>query len=134
MKFIKKLIAPKEIKAALGILDEASCIFDSSAFEMVKNKIEELVLSRPEEFIQLVQKGTSPRQWIYSVMANISGDLIESGEFHVYRGVINPVGPGEDLLKLFDASVDELVRINAIDQAKADEQKSAIRENIKGVG
>jgi len=134
MKFIKKLIASKEVKAALGILDEASCTFNTPAFEMVKNQIEELILSRTQEFVQLVQKGTSPRQWIYSIMANISGDLVESGRFHVYRGLLNPVGLGEDLLKLFDASVDELVRIDAIDQTKADKQKSAIRENIKDVG
>ena len=134
MKFFDKLNASKEVKAALGILDEASCTFDNPAFQMVRDQIEKIIMSRPDEFTNLVKKGTSPRQWVYSIIANITGDLVESGKYHLTRGVLNPVGPGEDLLRLFDAAVDELVGANTIDDKNAKEQKSAIRENIKSVG
>ena len=30
MKSLKRLFAPKEVKAALGVLDEAGCIFDAN--------------------------------------------------------------------------------------------------------
>lgn len=134
MKFFNKLNASKEVKAALGILEEASCTLDNSAFQMVRDQIEEIIMNRPDEFTELVKKGTSPRQWVYSIIANITGDLVESGKYHLTRGYLNPMGPGENILQLFDMAVDELVGTNTIDEKDAKEQKSTIRENIKSVG
>jgi len=43
-------------------------------------------------------------------------------------------GPGEDLLKMFDATYDELVQMKAIDSDYANEQKAALRKNIQEMG
>jgi hypothetical protein len=134
MNFLKKILAPKEVKAALGILDEASCTFDNEAFQLVRSHIEKIILTKPDEFVNLIQNGMSPRQWVYTTIANIAGDLVESGNYHMYRGVINPMGLGNDLLKLFDAAIDELTKIGALGAKKAKTEKAAIRENIKSVG
>lgn len=134
MNFIKKILAPKEVKAALGILDEASYTFDNEAFQLVRNRIEKMILAQTDEFVNIIQKGMSPRQWVYSAIANISGDLVESGKYHIYRGVLNDMGPGNDLLKLFNAAVDELVKIGIVDNKYAKTQKEAILKNINSVG
>jgi hypothetical protein len=68
------------------------------------------------------------------MIANTSGDMAESGQYHIYRGVLNPMGPGEDLLKIFDSAMDELVKLGDMDEKNAQEQKEAIRKNIQGVG
>ena len=60
--------------------------------------------------------------------------MLESGQYHIYRGVLNPMGPGEDLLKMFDATYDELVHMKAIDPGYANKQKAALRKNMKDVG
>jgi len=52
----------------------------------------------------------------------------------MYRGVLNPLGEGPDLLKLFDAAIDELTKIGALDTKRAKIEKEAIRENMKSVG
>ena len=149
MSFFKKLTAPKEARAALGVLDEiactkvsasgitipsASCWHDSEAFQIVRKEIEKMILARPKEFARMVQKGTSPRKWVWGAVGNIAGDLVETGQYHFYRGEINPLGPGEHLLQLFDMALDELTRMGAIEADYAIEQKAALRKNIKDVG
>jgi len=134
MNFLKKIFAPKEIRAALGILDEATYTFDNEAFQLVRNYVEKILLAKPEEFVSVVQNGMPPRQWIYTTIANIAGDLLESGSYHIYRGVLNPLGLGPDLLKLFDAAIDELTKLEALDTKRAEIEKEAIRENMKGAG
>ena len=134
MNIFKESMAPKEVKAALNVLDEAEDKFNSRYFKIVRDEIEKIILSRQNEVVKLIQGGASPREWIYSVIGNIAGDHVESGRYHVYRGLLNPVGPGEDLLKIFDLSVNELVQMGAIDKEYADQQKAGIRENIKKVG
>ena len=68
------------------------------------------------------------------MIANTSGDMVESGQYHIYRGVLNPMGPGEDLLNIFDSAMDELVKLGDIDEKNAQVQKEALRKNIQGVG
>lgn len=134
MKFLKKIFAQKEVKAALGILDEASYKFDNEAFRIVRKPIEKTILAKSHKFVNVIQNGVSPREWTYTAIAEVAGDLLGSGSYHIYRGVLNPLGPGNDLLKLFNAAIDELTKIGALDIKEAKAAKNAIRDNIKSVG
>ena len=131
---ITKSFGKKEVKEAIGILEEASQEFGSRGFDLVKEYVEKSILSNTNQFIDVVRKGRSVRKYVYSMIANISGDMVESGQYHIYRGVLNPIGPGEDLLKIFDAAMAELVRLGDTDIKNANKQKAAVRENIKTVG
>jgi hypothetical protein len=131
---IKKSFGKKEVKEAIGILEEASQEFGIGGFDLVKEYVEKSILSNTNQFIDVVQKGRSVRKYVYSMIANISGDMVESGQYHIYRGVLNPIGPGEDLLKIFDVAMAELVRLGDTDVENANKQKAAVRENIKTVG
>lgn len=130
---IKKSSASRETKAALEILDEIEKNIGGSGFDLVKELIEKYLVNQSTEYSEVVKK-TSPRQWIYLAVANMAGDLVESGHYHIYRGVLNPTGPGENLLKLFDSAIDELVKMGAIKIENAKKEKVAVRENIKSVG
>ena len=101
---------------------------------MIRNIIENAVLANSSKVATQIREGLSPRQSAYSMIANIAGDHVESGQYHIYRGVLNPMGMGGDLLKIFDAAVDEMVTIGAVDEEYAKEQKNGVRENIKTVG
>ncbi len=129
----KKAIAKKEVKIALDILSEIGQKFDNDAFEQIKEYIEDQLTSDTREFIETTKK-TSVQQWVYSAVANLAGNLVESGHYHIYRGVLNPMGPGEDFLKIFDWSIDKLGEIKAIDKDMVKKEKEAIRKNIKDVG
>jgi len=131
---MKKSFSKKEVKEALGILEEASKEFGSGGFDLVKEYVEKSILSDTKQFLDVVRKGRSVRKYVYSMIANTSGDLAESGHYHIYRGVLNPMGPGEDLLKIFDAAMDELVRLGDTDAENAEKEKAAVRKNIETMG
>ena len=120
-----------EAEEAFEILDEATDKF-GLGFDLVREQIEKILNSDTKQFLDVVRKGRTVRKYIYSTIANISGDMVESGQYHVYRGVL--MWSGEELLKMFDAAMDELVKLGDTDTENAEKQKKAIRENIKGVG
>ena len=75
----KRLFASKEVKAFLGVLDEADQRFRPNypVFELVKNRIEQEVLAQPDATAANIRNGLSPQQAVYSMIANISGDLCQ---------------------------------------------------------
>lgn len=136
IEILKKAFAPKEIKAAYGALDEAAYQFQNEAFQIIRKVIEKIIQSNQETIIKTIKEsdGRTPREWIYSQIGNVAGDILESGRYHMYRGTLSPMGPGPDLLKIFDTSYDVLLQMNAINLDYANEQKQAIRQNIKEIG
>jgi len=134
MNFLKKLFPPKEVKEAIGMLEEAEREFSSKDFHLVKGYIEKVLRSQPDKFVEIIKQGETPRQWIYSTISNIAGDLVESGNYHIYRGVINPMGPGNELLKIYNKAIDKLVEMKVLDNERAKKEKDALQENIKSVG
>ena len=80
MNFVRRALAPREVKAALGVLDEAECRFQNEAFQMIKKMIEKALLKRPADFLRVIQEsgGRTPREWVYSEIGNVAGDLLET--------------------------------------------------------
>lgn len=136
MNFLKKAFAPKEVKAALGTIEEAAYRFQAEAFafQLVRTKMEGWLLDNQSRFVRLICEsgGRSTREWVYSQIGNVAGDLLESGEYHVWRGALNPTG--NELLLMFDASQDELLQMKAVDERYVIEQKAIIRKNIQEAG
>ncbi len=128
----------REVNDLLNVLNEAQRKYQSEAFKEIGELIRKSILAHPDEAVRLFQEHPefTASEWVYSQIGNIAGDMLESGNHHIYRGVLNPIGLGPDLLKIFDASYDELLAMKAkdIDIEYANEQKSAIRQNIKRVG
>lgn len=134
MTFFKKFFAPKEIRAALGVLDELESRFDCDAFRIVRQSVEQMILARSQEFVEVIRKGTPARKWILGAVSNFSGDHAESGQYHLHRGVLNPLGPGEDFIKIYDGTIDESVKMGFLEKEFAEKQKAALRQNIEDVG
>lgn len=132
MKAFRRRFASNEVRDALDILNEIGAQFDCEAFQIVRSTLEDDFLAGNREVVALVKQGVSPQAQVYNAITNLAGDLVESGNYHVYRGVLSPVG--EDLLRLFDTATDGLAHIGAIDADHAKKQKAGIRKNIKSVG
>jgi len=130
--FVNKTIT-KEV--LLNELELAEKEFNNNSFYIIKEIIKNGINKQYKEIINIInQSDRSSREWIYSVIGNKTGDLLETGKYHAYRGFLDMVG--NDLLKIFDKSYDLLIQINAkdIDTEYANEQKETIRKNIKNVG
>jgi hypothetical protein len=134
MQLIKKLTAPKEVRLVLGLLEEANHKFDFPAFKVVRRAVETYVLNYKTEIVKLIREGTESRQLLYFAISNASGDYVSSGQYHIYRGMLNPMGNGPDLLKIFNSSLEELKSMGAIDEIDVKEQKDGVRKQIKEVG
>ena len=134
MSKILRIFQPKEIQIFLSLLDELSIEYNSVSFELVRKVVEEHVLERSGEFIEMIRDGVEMRQWLVGFCSNIAGDMAESGKYHLYRGMLNPLGEGKDLLKIYNKLIDELLRMGEIESEFAKTQKEVIRENIRDVG
>lgn len=134
MNLLRKLFAPKEVRAALGVLDELECTLDCSGFRIIRQEVEDMILAHRREFASMVRQGTPPRQWVLGAVSNVAAQHVESGQYHMYRGLLSPMGPGEHFLRIYDAMADELVRMGVLEADFAAEQKAGLRENIKSVG
>ena len=134
MKLFRKIFKPDEIKSVLDVLNEAEHSFNSPAFCLISENIKGAISKYPERVVDMVRSDKSPRQTVFIMIANIAGDEVESGKHHLYRGVLNPLGYGSELLKIYYLALDELVKMGHIDEEEAEENRLGIKENIKSVG
>ncbi|PKL47254.1 MAG: hypothetical protein CVV39_06085 [Planctomycetes bacterium HGW-Planctomycetes-1] len=135
MKFLKKIFAPKEVKAALGVLDELNYECNSHAFPLVREQVELAILEQPEKFVSVLKsQSRTPREKVYSMIENVAGDYLESGsfDFFIYRGFLNPCG--KELLKVYNHIIDRMEKDGCISKEEAQKQKSNIQDRIKEVG
>jgi len=134
---MKKSFSKKEVKEAFEILEEAGkkFAFASYGFDLVKTHAEKSILSEAKQLTKSVRSGkVTVRKYVYSLITYISGNLVSSGQYHIYRGVLSPMGPGEDLLKILDSGLDELVAMGDMNKEEAMEQKEVVRKNIEEMG
>jgi len=132
MKILKKIFAPKMVRVTLNILEELGLEHNSAVFQIVRSQIEDAFLRDYHIVTSEYKKGISPRQQIYFAIANISGDYLESGRYHLYRGILNP--NGEKLLQLFNKAMSELVKNGAVSDKEAKAHEADLRRAIETVG
>ena len=125
-----------EIREIHEELQNASSRYNNSGFKIVCKIIETTLNDKPKKIIEMIRSSNerTSLEWLYSTIGNISGDLIESGEYHVYRGALDITG--NELLSIFDDSYDQLLNMKTkdIDIEYATKQKSTLRKNIKKIG
>lgn len=137
------LFYPKEIKELLGELDSLWSKYDSQEFNtleltscvgILKPLINNQISKDKKKIREVIKMGTSPKIIALTMVANLAGDLAESGQFHLYRGVLNPMTGGEALIKVYNDIIEQLVDIGEITKETGKRNKNQIIENIKTVG
>ncbi len=69
-----------------------------------------------------------------TMIANLAGDWLETGKYHMYRGVLNPLTGGESLLRVYNGTVDRLEEVGEISKDDAERNKKQLLDNIKSNG
>ena len=137
MKFFKKLFAPREVKIALGVLDELDYEGNTHGYHLpsfVREPIELTILKYPEKFVsELKSQGRTPRQKVYSMIEHVAGDHLQCGSFNYCfcMGKLTPAG--EQVLKIYDYIIDRVKEEGCVSEEEAQKQKSDIRNCIKNV-
>lgn len=140
MKFFRRTNTQEKVKVkeAILALDEAELKYrdHSEGFKILRDKLEKDIRSNPEALVRVLEEveGRTAREFVYSWLGNFAGNFLESGDYHVWRGVLMPGTPCDDFLAIFDSTLDELVHMKSIDSKFAEKQKRQLRANIKSNG
>ena len=132
MKDIRKRFASHGVQDALRVLAEMESHCDGIMYDTIRNVLEDHFLDNGNEVAELTKQGISPRVQVCNAVSNLVGDMSESGQYHVYRGVLGIEGEG--LLRLFDLATDRIAAAGAIDSMLANKNKAQLRESIRGLG
>jgi hypothetical protein len=134
MNIFSKWFLGKEIKEILGAIDALAVDFTKySSFDNVKHLAEKVILKNKEDIKRIMLRdNVSPIRAAFSWINNISGDMLESGQYHIYRGTLDLMG--KELLEIFDISTDKLVEVGDMNKDRGEQHKQDIRRRIKSVG
>lgn len=130
--FFRQDKVPEEIKETLNIIDNIGKFYHGIAFLKIQEYMKKCVLTEPKAFIKNMRSGTRPNQWVFVTLINISGDMLESGTYHIYRGVLSP--EGEELLKIYESAIDTYCTQGYLNLDSAEEQKDILKNNLKNMG
>jgi len=80
------------------------------------------------------------KQMLVSVIANGAAAKLETGQFHIYRGVLD--NTGKELLKIYDFFMNEMLNLNMfdedtkkpIDKKWIEQNRKILLQNVRGVG
>ena len=102
----------KSLKALESIKEKFSdAVFDEYFYNQLKEKIKSA--KRNVDYAKYFESHTV-REWLYAEINNIAGDMIESGEHHIYRGLLSPLG--KRILWYYNKSLAKLVKLQAKDE------------------
>ena len=109
----------------------------------------ETVPSCKEDLIEAIKKMTDdakdeinkglipPSQhvgFINKLLANCSFDLLASGKYHIYHGMLNPMSCSANLMSVHNKSIDYALTNNIITQKQKEEDYSYLMECISNIG
>lgn len=123
-----------EVQKSLDVLEEMESRFDRMSFLIdAKSTLASSIENNPDDAVHVVRdKGIPPRQYVYSMMANMLADTLESGSMHIYRGILSI--RGKVALSMFERCVDELERMDIKDANALGRLRADLKRNIKEVG
>jgi hypothetical protein len=131
---IRKRHLPPEVFDAQLRLAEIGKQFDETAFRLVSERVNSVIMLDAKQFAEMIESGRSLEHWLWGAIANSAGELVESGQFHLSRGVLYPLGPGEELVRIFDIASEALGSLGIAKPEYTQRQKEALRKNIATVG
>lgn len=86
-----------------------------------------------ESYITQIRAGETAEAFIYNFIVHSVGDKLESGHFHVYRGVLGD--EGRQYLALFEHAINTMIGFGTYTEQWADEQlRAPVLKGIKEMG
>ncbi|MFH1207156.1 MAG: hypothetical protein V1668_00940 [Patescibacteria group bacterium] len=129
-----RLFPPPEIKEIRKSLKLAEKEINNKNFHLIKDVIEQGVNLQSEEISKVIAQGKTSTQWVYMNIVLVARDLLGIGDYHIYRGVINPMGPGNALLQIHKKALEKLMQIKAISINQVKEENKMLENDIKNAG
>jgi len=99
----------------------------------MKEVIADIVVSSYEElYKEKIDNNEEIAGWMSLHIANFAADNLESGKFHVYRGVLGVAG--NEFLEMFKRATKSAVEYGILSSAQAKKNQSIVLKSIKEAG
>ncbi len=124
--------ATKEVKECIQKLD--AYIDQANIFSSIelKRKVKELLKDEGKTLISLRDDNLSVEQLVWLLISNVVSEMLISGKFHTYRGVLNV--EGDNLRSLWRKSVNELHSSGYYSDDEYQKDMDWMREELVKVG
>lgn len=135
MKLWNQLFPPKEVRRVRLVLDDIGKKFSGHGFRIIRDSIYSGIYSYPKGVSNIIANGETAQVFVHKSIVSVAGEHLRTGKYHEHwgaRGILNQVG--EEILSLFDYSIDCLRTSDIIDELTAIEEKEIVRANIMSVG
>ncbi|MBW2594708.1 MAG: hypothetical protein JRC93_01785 [Deltaproteobacteria bacterium] len=131
---------PDEIKETYRLLDkvadELKGVDEFLLQEIIKEAIQSLTIDQAQmnDYVKEIRENKrSPQEWVFTYIINDAADKMESGKYHVYRGVLDSTG--EAYKAIFERGIRAMIGIGAYSKEWADQHiREPVYSNIKKVG
>lgn len=123
----------KERRQCLAELDRSLQSNDLLSKVSISADVRQLLKSKwAVEGIRVAKK--SPKVIVALAINRVSAEKLQKGgsDLFAYRGFLTQ--PGQDMLQVYDYSVDALVQEGELEETEGADDKAWLREEIRGVG
>jgi hypothetical protein len=96
--------------------------------------IKSRVLNAKDEISNWKDYDTDYIQIAHTMLAHATFDLLASGKYHLYRGMLNPMSCAENMMDVYKASMEYAFKKNFIDEQTQKEQFEFLMKCISEVG
>ena len=105
----------------------------SCEYDLLK-LISSRLLAAKEEIIEWKDSDTDYIKIANTMLANATFDLLASGRYHIYTGVLNHMSCADNLMDVYKASMEYGIKINMLDEETRKEQYKYLLQCISEVG
>jgi hypothetical protein len=112
--------------------DANSAFFQSAAFNTIKPYVVRLIKDKEKTVCSIKEDKMTPHNLVLLLITNVTGELLSSGRYHIYRGILNMTGTG--LLAIWHYAISELEKSGYYSSEQAKEDNEWINKQIKEVG
>lgn len=86
-----------------------------------------------DNYVEQIRTGESHEAFIYNAIVHLTADKLESGHYHIYRGVLGP--EGHQYMALFEHAIDTMIASGGYTKEWADKNlRAAVYKGIKEMG
>lgn len=101
-------------------------------FNLIDNNLKKELKDKDKLIYTIEKEKASYTDVIWILISNLTSDLLLTGKYHLYRGLLTHTG--NELLKLFLLSIEKLHESNFYNDDKVHSEKKWIFDNIKILG
>lgn len=119
-------------------LDNINRDWNNPDFGLVKEIVERSIYADHDIVIKnryyITKEHLIPRVTALRMITGWARALVISGDYHLHRGFLDPMGPGHNLTKMYSDALRELVDADVIGLDDSERLRVAIGKEIREVG